>query len=84
MISNWIKPNSEVKFSLLYQTSRNGDMISTFYNKVKDKSPTLILIKTKSGYIFGGYTSINWEQTGIYKKDENPFLFSLDNKKKYL
>ena len=59
-------------------------MISTFYNKVKDKSPTLIIIKTKSGYTFGGYTSVTWEQTGIFKKDQYSFLFSLDNKKKYL
>ena len=83
MISNWIKPNSEIKFRLIFQTSKNGNLISTFYNKVNDISPTLILIKSKAGHIFGGYTSVTWEQTGIYKKDENSFLFSLDNKKKY-
>ena len=44
MISNWIKPNSKIKFTLLYQISRDGDNISTFYNKVKNKSPTLIII----------------------------------------
>ena len=35
MISNWINPNSKIKFNLLYQISRDGDRISTFYNKVK-------------------------------------------------
>ena len=29
MISNWIKPDSKIKFNLLYQISRNGDNIST-------------------------------------------------------
>ena len=47
MISNWIKPNSILKFNLLYQISRDGDRISTFYNQVKNKCPTLILVKSK-------------------------------------
>ena len=42
MISNWIKPNSILKYNLLYQISRDGDNISTFYNKVINKFPTLI------------------------------------------
>ena len=76
MISNWIKPNSKIKFNLLYQISRDGDNISTFYNKVKNKSPTLILIKSKSGYKFGGYTTNTWESNcDDYKKDELAFLF---------
>ena len=39
MISNWTKPNSKIKFNLLYQISRDGDNISTFYNKVNNKVP---------------------------------------------
>ncbi len=83
MISNWIKPNSKIKFNLLYQISRDGDNISTFYNKVKNKCPTLIIVKSKSGYKFGGYTTNTWEPNGNYKKDELAFLFSLNKKKKY-
>ena len=81
MISNWIKPNSKIKFNLLYQISRDGDRISTFYNKVKNKYPTLILIKSKSGYKFGGYTTNTWESNSGYKKDELAFLFSLNKQK---
>ena len=83
MISNWIKPNSKIKVNLLYQISRDGDNISTFYNKVKNKYPTLILIKSKLGYKFGGYTTNTWEQSNDYKKDELAFLFSLNKQKKY-
>ena len=83
MISNWIKPNSKIKFTLLYQISRDGDNISTFYNKVNNKSPTLIIVKSKSGYKFGGYTTNTWESNGNYKKDELAFLFSLNKTKKY-
>ena len=83
MISNWIKPNSKIKFNLLYQISRDGDNISTFYNKVNNKSPTLIIVKSKSGYKFGGYTTNTWESNSGYKKDELAFLFSLNKKLKY-
>ena len=72
----WIKDwKKDIKFNLLYQISRDGDRTSTFYNKVKDKAPTLILVKTKEGYTCGGYTSITWDKSGNYKKDELAFLF---------
>ena len=52
--------------------------------KVKNKYPTLILIKSKSGYKFGGYTTKTWESNSDdYKKDKSAFLFSLNKKKKY-
>ena len=37
MISNWINPNSNLKFKLLYKFSRDGGRISTFTEKVKGK-----------------------------------------------
>ena len=66
MISNWVNTN-KIKFNLLYQISRDGDRISTFYNKVKNKCSTLILIKSKSGYKFGGYTTQTWENINVIK-----------------
>ncbi len=83
MISNWILPNSNIKFTLLYQISEDGDNISIFYNKVNNKFPTLIIVKSKSGYKFGGYTTNTWESNNNYKKDELAFLFSLNKTKKY-
>ena len=85
MISNWIKPDSKLKYNLLYKVSRDGDRISTFTEKVKGKSPTLILIQSKSGYKFGGYTTVEWDMTGsfTYKEDKCAFIFSITNKKKF-
>ena len=86
MICNWIKPNTKFKFKLLYQASRDGDRISTFTEKVKGKSPTLILIKSKDGYEFGGYTTVEWNMSSgkyHYKEDQLAFIFSINNKKKF-
>ena len=69
----------------MFRVSRDGDKISNFIEKVSGKFPTLINIKTKEGFKFGGYTSVEWNMTGYYsyKKDKFAFLFSLDKRKKY-
>ena len=63
MVSNWIKPNAQIKFNLLYQVSRDGDRTSTFHEKVKGKSPTLCLVKTKAGFNCGAYTTHLWDRS---------------------
>jgi hypothetical protein len=85
MISDWIKLYTNLDFKLLYKVSRDGDRISTFIEKVAGKSPTLIIIQSKSGYTFGGFTSVEWNMKGSYsyKRDENAFIFSIDKRKKY-
>ena len=85
MIANWIKPNTDMDFKLLYKVSRDGDRTSTFSEKVAGISPTLVIIHSKSGYTFGGYTSVEWNMTGYYsyKTDENAFIFSMDKRKRY-
>ena len=85
LISNWIKPNNKKTFNLLYRASKDGDRISTFTSKVSGKSPTLIIIKSTSGFKFGGYTAEQWDMTGSYnyKSDSNSFIFSIDKRKKY-
>ena len=83
LVLNWIKPNSKIKLTLLYQASKDGDRISTFYSKVSNKSPTIIIIKANSGFKFGGYTTNVWTNSNNYKQDELAFIFSIDKKKKY-
>ena len=85
MLFNWIKPNTKMKFILLYKAKRDGDRIPVFGDKVKGKSPTLVLVETKTGYKFGGYTTVDWSTIGSYKykKDEHAFIFSINNKQKF-
>ena len=85
MLFNWIKSGAKMKFILLYKAKRDGDRIPVFGEKVKGKSPTLVLVETKAGYRFGGYTTVDWSTTGSYKykKDEHAFIFSINNKQKF-
>ena len=55
-----------------------------FHSKCDDKMNTLMLIKTKSNYKFGGFTKTGWKNVkgqDIY--DEKAFCFSINLKKIY-
>ena len=40
-----------------------------------------MIIKTNTGFRFGGYNTLFLDQSGYYKSDKLTFLFSLDKKK---
>ena len=81
MLLNWLprKPN---KITLLMNSNINGDSTKTFMDKCNGKCPTLAVIKTTNGYVFGGYTTQMWRDGG-FVKDNNAFVFSIDKKRKY-
>ena len=74
--------NKIFKPKLLYRVTRDGDSATVFHNKCDNIKGTLTLVKTKKGFIFGGYTNETWNSGG-YKKDDNAFCFSIDLKKIY-
>lgn len=84
-IKQWINPNMNISFSLLYRKGRDDFKPIDFHNNCDNKGPTLVLVETTKGYKFGGYTPLDWESpsNAISKKDEITFLFSLNQMKKY-
>ena len=81
MLISWL-PRKPIKLTLLMNSNIDGDSTTAFMKKVNGKCPTLAVIKTTNGYIFGGYTTQLWKEGEV--KDENAFVFSIDKKKKYL
>ena len=81
MLLNWLprKPN---KITLLLNSNKDGDSTTSFLNKCNGKCPTLSVIKTINGYIFGGYTTQLWKEGQI--KIQNAFVFSINKKKSIL
>ena len=45
---------------LLYRASEHNFTAESFHKYCDDKGPTLILIKSNKGWIFGGYTTQSW------------------------
>ena len=81
---NLNKTIEEIKFIPLFSTSRNGDSASDFHSKCNGKSNSLVLVKTKTGKRFGGFTSLHWSYaSNNYANDSKAFVFSLDNRECY-
>ena len=80
MLLSWL-PRKPIKITLLLNSNIDGDSTSTFMDKCSGKCPTLAVIKTTKGNIFGGYTTQLWKQGEV--QDKNAFVFSIDKKKKY-
>ena len=72
----------KINLNLIYRGTRDGDEASDFHSKCDKFKNTLILVKTKKGLRFGGFTCQSWEGNGD-KIDKNAFCFSLDKSKIY-
>ena len=81
-----LKKNNEVlDFKLLYRKSVDGTGASDFHNKCDGIGKTIAIIKSKTGYKFGGYAESKWTSnafTWVYN-DFNSFVFSLNLMKIY-
>ena len=77
---------NEIK--LLYRGSRDSDNTKTCHELCDNKQNVLIIIKSDTGFIFGGYSKIgfktyNNQSDWKYLKDKDSFLFSVNLKKVY-
>lgn len=43
------------------------------------KGPTVVIVKSIEGWIFGGYANTSWRSSGEYYGSGNCFLFTLTN-----
>ena len=82
-IINWIKQKinkKNIDFKKIFTMSLNGSSCNDFHNYCDNKGPTITIIKTTNNKIFGGFTPLNWENSGgnKYNKSNQTFIFSLD------
>ena len=57
ILKEWI---GDYKWKLLYRASEHEYTPESFHEYCDGKSPTLIIIKSTDGWIFGGYTTQSW------------------------
>ena len=65
---------------------RDGEGMNNISQRAFNINNIVLLVRSKSGYRFGGFTSICFELTSggtTYKSDDKSFLFSLDRKDVY-
>ena len=87
-IINWIREKTNknfIRFEKIFIMNKNGSSSKDFHKYCDNNGPTLTLIKPINNKIFGGFTPLNWDISGVDKIDENnqTFIFSLNSMKKY-
>jgi len=63
--------------TLLFRGSRDGFAASAFHLKCDNAGPTVTVIKSTTGRVFGGYTTKSWGGASSWITDSSAFLFSV-------
>jgi hypothetical protein len=82
-LKNWIEPNKDLKFELLYRLSEHGEKYSKFHELCDNKGSTLTLFKVNYENKVGIYTPLILDSKSGWKNDMNTFIFNLNKNKKY-
>ncbi len=78
------------RLKLIYKASEHNYTAESFHEYCDDQGPTLVVIRSIDGWIFGGFTTQSWKATGMlfsfidnvieqYKYDVDAFIFTLKN-----
>jgi len=77
------KENKRIIINLLYKASADSDSAAVFHEKCDGANNTIVLVETKDGKRFGGYTTKSWSGNCVEKADPDAFIFSFDKMKTY-
>ena len=75
--------DKRIIINLLYKASVDGDKAAAFHEKCDQAQNTIVLVETKNGKRFGGFTTCSWSGNCVDKNDPEAFIFSFDKMKTY-
>ena len=61
-LREWV---GDYKWKLLYRSSEHNYTSKSFHKYCNDQGPTLAIIKSSEGWIFGGYATKSWRGSGM-------------------
>jgi len=76
-LNKLLKPVSKKMGGTLYAASKDGDSASAFHSACDNEGPTVVIVQTTSGAVFGGYTDVSWTSSSTYVSSTTSFLFQL-------
>ena len=79
LLRSWLN-GRKFRLQVVYRATRDGFDAAKFHSLVDNQGPTLTVILSKDGFLFGGFTSKSWVHTGTLFADDQAFIFSLTNK----
>jgi hypothetical protein len=76
------KEKKSVQWVKVFDSKTDSLSYTTFHSKCDNVGPTMSIMKSSQGNIFGGFTEKSWSGSGNYQTDPKAFLFSLVNSHK--
>ena len=75
----------QARFQRIYDATTDGWRNSDFHRCCDKKGWTLTIVETANDFIFGGFTTAEWESKwpSVNKPSPNSFLFSVNEGRKY-
>lgn len=58
---NNLFPGKKILAKLIFRASKHNFLSVSFHNKCDHKGPTITIVKSEGGMLFGGYTSVSWK-----------------------
>ena len=69
-LREWV--GNDYKWKLMYRASEHRYTSKSFHECCDDRGPTLVIIKSSRGWIFGGYTTQSWK---VVNPDEHGSIY---------
>jgi len=76
-LNDLLEPLSMKMGDYFYVASFDGDSITDFMAACGNQSPTLIIVESTKGTVFGGFTDKEWSQDVTWQSSSEAFLFRL-------
>jgi len=77
-LKNLLRKVNKKMGEILYVASVDGDAASKFHNLCDHQGPTLVVVETTDGVIFGGFTDVSWQSKHPrYYSSSTSFLFQI-------
>lgn len=84
LLRKWLdKDFKNRKFKLIFKGTKDGMNATKFHELCNNKGPTVCLMKSGHGKIFGGFMPEAWTSRNNYVNNRKIWLFSITNKAKY-
>lgn len=63
-------------WQLLYSLAQHGSSLHTLLRNAHGANPTLVVVETTRGDVFGGFTAVAWKQSASYYGNGESFVFT--------
>jgi len=76
-LDDLLKSVSKKRGKTIFVASKDGDSAADFHKHCDSQGPTVVIVQSTSGAVFGGYSDRNWNHQSSFVKSTVAFLFRL-------